>query len=54
MDQAKDRCFAVSAVLVAARGAPTHHRMEGGLQPATTTIVVGQHHAQRIRHENGA
>jgi hypothetical protein len=29
------------------------HRMEGGLQQTTTPFIAGQHHAHRIRHENG-
>ena len=33
-------------VLIAGTSADRHHRMEGGLQPKSTTFLSGQYHAQ--------
>lgn len=40
-------------VLVAPPSTGRNHRMEGGLQPKQTPLIAGQHHAQRVRNENG-
>jgi len=40
------------ALLIAAASTRSDHQMEGGLQQGKTTLIVGQHHARRIRQEN--
>jgi len=48
-----DECLKRDAVLVTGASRRTDRRMEGGLQHSSTTLLAGQHHAQRVRQEVG-
>ena len=51
--QLKRRVPEQNAVLTTRRGTNQNQHMEGRLQPKRVTIITGQSHAHRIRHENG-